>query len=104
MRRRNIFHKAGSRILAAALAAALCAGGLIGCGSGDGGDSAGSSGADAQAGAEGASSETSSEASTETAGADLEPVTLKLWSCSDKYSAQDEQHAGKNNNKLPLLL
>ncbi len=90
MRRTNIFHKAGSRILAAALAAALCAGGLIGCGSGDGGDSAGSSGADAQAGAEGASSETSSEASTETAGADLEPVTLKLWSCSDKYAAQDD--------------
>lgn len=21
---------------------------------------------------------------------DLEPVTLKLWSCGDKYSAQDE--------------
>ena len=21
---------------------------------------------------------------------DLEPVTLKLWSCSDKYAAQDE--------------
>ena len=34
--------------------------------------------------------EKNSSAQPGSTASDLEPVTLKLWSCSDKYAAQDE--------------
>ena len=57
------------------LTVALSVTALTGCGS-----------TDASSGGASGTGSTSSAASS----SDLEPVTLKLWSCSDKYSAQDE--------------
>lgn len=84
MRRKKLFHQLCSKAGAAILASALCIASLSGCGSdgknaGSGSDSAQSGAADSGNQGPAAASEVS-----------LEPVTLKLWSCSDKYSAQDE--------------
>lgn len=74
---------AGIRILSVALTAALCLTGLTGCGSKSSGGSGSSGTQTSQGNAAGAAS------SGET-GSTLEPVTLKLWSCSDKYQDQDQ--------------
>ena len=59
------------------LAVALSATALTGCGSTD-------------TSSNGDSDNNGSASSVTTSASDLEPVTLTLWSCSDKYSAQDE--------------
>ena len=66
--------RTGTKALSIALAAALCMTGLAGCGSKTQ-ETQGSTAAKTEAG------ETPAE---------LKPVTLKLWSCSDKYQAQEE--------------
>ena len=66
--------RTGTKALSIALAAALCMTGLAGCGPKTQ-ETQGSTAAKTEAG------ETPAE---------LKPVTLKLWSCSDKYQAQEE--------------
>ena len=83
MKRKNMFHQVCSKLKTAALAGALCAFALLGCSQTS--SNAGSTDT-AQNSAE-ASGETSSKTDTDSS---LAPVTLKLWSCSDKYSAQDD--------------
>lgn len=78
------------KLLAAALTAAMSLSALTGCGS-----SASSDGAPAassqNSGTNAANAQDSANASSGAQNAAaLEPVTLTLWSCSDKYSAQDE--------------
>lgn len=68
------------KILAASLAATLSIGLFAGCSSSDNGSSAKSQ--ETNAG--------ESSSAQESTAADLKPVTLKLWSCSDKYPKQDE--------------
>ena len=64
-----------TKITAAILASAICLTSLAGCGN--------------QQNSAGAGSDTQNQVSGD-ASAQLKPVTLKLWSCSDKYPAQDE--------------
>ena len=84
MRRKKLFHQLCSKAGAAILASALCIASLSGCGSD--GKNAGSGSDSAQSGAADFGNQDPAAASE----VSLEPVTLKLWSCSDKYSAQDE--------------
>lgn len=81
------------KLLATALAAVLSLSALTGCGS-----ASSSNGAQADA-SQNQSADKENSAGTSDASdspnvadtaADLEPVTLTLWSCSDKYAAQDE--------------
>lgn len=74
-----------NKLLATSLAAAMSLGLLAGCSSSDTGSVSGAS-AETTAQTQDSSDTTSSVA----AAADLEPVTLTLWSCSDKYAQQDE--------------
>ena len=69
MKRKHVLKK----LLSSCMAAALCLPLLSGCGSAAAPDG-----------------ENVSEAAQVSEESDLEPVTLTLWSCSDKYSAQDE--------------
>ena len=85
MRRKKLFHQVCSKLGAMALASALCIASLTGCGSST---DNGGSGAEGQK--EGGIASASESAGAEEEAVSLDPVTLKLWSCSDKYSAQDE--------------
>lgn len=76
------------QVTAVSLALAMSGLALTGCGSSS------SSSPDSQPKDSAATAETAAQEAgsgeTEAPAAELEPVTLKLWSCSDKYSAQDE--------------
>lgn len=75
------------KLLAAALATTMSLSLLAGCGSGT---SSGNTPADSSQTSPSGSLGASDADAVKNAAADLEPVTLTLWSCSDKYSAQDE--------------
>lgn len=66
--------KTGIKALSTALAFSLCVAGLTGCSSGT----------------QGAKENPAQKTDAAASGESLEPVTLKLWSCSDKYKDQDE--------------
>lgn len=65
--------RTGTRIISTALAAMMCMAAMTGCG------------AETQETPESAAGKTEAGKAS-----GLEPVSLKLWSCSDKYKAQDE--------------
>ena len=85
MRRKKLFHQVCSKLGAMALVSALCIASLTGCGG-----NAGNGGSAAEGQKEGGSASASESAGAQEEAVSLDPVTLKLWSCSDKYSAQDE--------------
>ena len=87
MRRKKLFHQVCSKLGAMALASALCIASLTGCGRST---DNGRSGAEGQKEGGIASASESAGAEEEEEAVSLDPVTLKLWSCSDKYSAQDD--------------
>lgn len=81
------------KLLAATLAAAMSLSVLAGCGSDSStnnaqADSPQNRTEDTAPSAD--TADTTDSSATQSAAADLEPVTLTLWSCSDKYAAQDE--------------
>lgn len=86
MKRKNMFQQVRSKLISAVLAAALCVSALTGCGV----NNADTGSSPSQDNAENDTASADTSENKDTAAADLEPVTLKLWSCSDKYAAQDE--------------
>lgn len=86
MKRKNMFQQVRSKLISAVLAAALCVSALTGCGV----NNADTGSSPSQDNAENDTASADTSENKDTVAADLEPVTLKLWSCSDKYAAQDE--------------